>query len=286
MTETAEQNQARPPASAMRVITISREYGSGGGEIAARLATRLGWRLVDHEVVQEVARRLGVTENDAAQRDEQPESLVDQVLRSFRSVDPTPLSLVGIPDVVISPEAHDYALALRETVLTAANAGNVVIIGRGGQAILSGRRDTLHVRIVCPLPLRVAYVAHRESLDRESAQRRVQKKDHDRHRYLRLTHDRHVDDSNLYDITLNTSVLDLDSCVDLIANALQRKGLKIAEPHEALGPGAGLGAYPSAPSDLPAPAPLNAASTAAPAADVGATPPSPQTPGASVEPAT
>src|SRR3954454_15496845 len=50
------------PDAPMRAITISREYGSGGGEIAGRLATRLGWRLVDHEVVVRVARELGVTE--------------------------------------------------------------------------------------------------------------------------------------------------------------------------------------------------------------------------------
>ena len=48
------------PAATIQIVTISREYGSGGGEIAARLAERLGWRLVDHEVIAQVAQALGV----------------------------------------------------------------------------------------------------------------------------------------------------------------------------------------------------------------------------------
>jgi CMP/dCMP kinase len=261
----------------MRAITVSREYGSGGGEIAARLARTLGWRLIDHEVVVEVARRLGVTESDAAQRDEQPESLVDQVLRSFRAVDPTPLSLVGVPDILVTPEAHDYRTALRETVLATAAAGNVVIVGRGSQAILSKRREVLHVRIVAPLAQRILYVSQRESLDPAAAQRRIQKKDHDRQRYLRETHEHSPDDSTLYDIVLNTAVLDLDSCVEIITLAMRRKSQRLALPASGLGPGAGLPAYPGAPEDLPPLAPQNVAAdvTAArdnPAPDTPATP--------------
>jgi len=45
-------------------VTISREYGSGGGEIARRLATRLGWRLVDHEIIVQLAHKLGISEEE------------------------------------------------------------------------------------------------------------------------------------------------------------------------------------------------------------------------------
>jgi len=58
-------DEDRSAISSMRAITISRQYGSGGGEIAARLATRLGWKLIDHEVVVRVAQELGVTEAEA-----------------------------------------------------------------------------------------------------------------------------------------------------------------------------------------------------------------------------
>jgi CMP/dCMP kinase len=57
--------------AAMRAITISREYGSGGGEIAARLARRLGWQLIDHAVIEQTARELGVHETEVQKHDEE-----------------------------------------------------------------------------------------------------------------------------------------------------------------------------------------------------------------------
>ncbi len=267
MSESTEGDNPAAPSTAIRAITISREYGSGGGEIAARLANHLGWRLIDHEVIVEVAHRLGVTEDDAAQRDERAESFVDQILRGFRAVDPTPLSALGVPEFLVSPEAHDYTTALNETVLAAAATGQVVIVGRGAQVILHERRDTLHVRVVAPLEQRILYVAQREGLDRDSAQRRIQKKDHDRQRYLRITHERRVDDLTLYDIALNTAVLDLDSCVNLILLALERKALRVMAPPDELGPGAGVTRYTGVPADLPAlVAPDSASETDQPAA--------------------
>src|SRR3954462_2198038 len=80
--------------SQMRAITISREYGSGGGEVARRLADRLGWHLVDHEVVVNVARALGVSELEAEAHDEHIDTRVSQILQSLgvvSSVVPAPL---------------------------------------------------------------------------------------------------------------------------------------------------------------------------------------------------
>ncbi len=241
-----------PITAEMRAITISRQYGSGGGEIAARLAELLGWRLIDHEVIVEVASRLGVTENDAAQRDERAEGFVDQLLHGIRAVDPAPLSLLSYPNPLTAPQAHDYAFALRETVLSAVTAGQVVIVGRGAQAILHERRDALHIRVVAPLEQRIIYVSRREALDRDAAQRRIQRKDHDRQRYLWATHARRVEDTELYDLILNTAVLDLNSCVDLIAMALQHKARRLALAPDTLGPSAGIRRYPDTPADLPA----------------------------------
>ncbi len=72
--------------SEMRAITISREYGSGGGEIAARLAHRLGWQLIDHEVIVRVAEALGVSEATAEEHDEQADSLTLRILHNLHVV--------------------------------------------------------------------------------------------------------------------------------------------------------------------------------------------------------
>ena len=63
-------NENQQAINAMRAVTISREYGSGGGEIAARLARRLGWQLVDHAIVVQAARELEIPETVVEARDE------------------------------------------------------------------------------------------------------------------------------------------------------------------------------------------------------------------------
>jgi cytidylate kinase len=267
MSESTASASVGAPPPEMRAITISRQYGSGGGEIAVRLAKRLGWRLIDHEVIEEVARRLGVTVDDAAERDERAEGVVDHILRGFRAAEPAPPSLLSFSDPLMAPQAYDYAVALQETLLGVVVAGQAVIVGRGAQALFHERRDTLHVRVIAPLEQRILYVSRREALDHEAAMRRIQRKDHDRQRYLWLTHARRVEDASLYDIILNTSVLDFDSCVDLIALALEREARLLALAPDALGPGANAPLYPGSPSDLPALVPSDA-------------PPGPDQPGA------
>jgi cytidylate kinase len=232
----------------MRAVTISREYGSGGGEIAARLAERLGWQLIDHEVVQQIAQRLGVEEEDAAAHDEHAESWVMQFLTTMQGVGP----MVALPsNLSFPPTEASYTRALRDVVHGAVLAGQTVIVGRGSQIILRERRDTLHVRIVAPLELRIAYVALRENLTRAAAQQRILQRDQERRRYLAATYRAVPDNAHLYDVTLNTSVLDFDGCVDLIACALAAKATRLATPVAALGPaGEHLPPYPSAPVDF------------------------------------
>src|SRR3954469_16080901 len=76
--------------SGMHAITISREYGSGGGEIAARLAKHLGWRLVDHEVVFQVTRAVGVSEAEATEHDEHAAPCPPSSLAPARACPPIP----------------------------------------------------------------------------------------------------------------------------------------------------------------------------------------------------
>src|SRR5258708_20093621 len=87
--------------SQMRAITISREYGSGGGEIATRLARRLGWQLVDHEVVVQVAHDLGVSEAEAEAHDERVEGLVSRILTSIQLFKPPTLVSAPLPALTV-----------------------------------------------------------------------------------------------------------------------------------------------------------------------------------------
>jgi cytidylate kinase len=139
---------------------------------------------------------------------------------------------------------------LRQVVEAAAETGHAVIVGRGSQIILADRRDVLHVRIVAPLQRRIPYVMRREGLDQNAARARIQIKDHDRQRFIQEEYRCRANDPILYDIVINTGILDLDSAVDLILLALQRKATRLSVPTSELGPGTGLPRYPGQPGDI------------------------------------
>jgi CMP/dCMP kinase len=235
--------------AAMRAVTISREYGSGGGEIGARLARRLGWDLVDHEIVAMVAEKMGITLQEAAARDEHAESFFARMLSTMQVTSggvthPRPLS------VPLRELQSTYHQTLTTSVQAAVEEGHVVIIGRGSQVLLAGRRDVLHVRIVAPMAQRITYVALREGVSVDDASLRIRLKDRDRMNYLRTQYHLQSNDPLLYDLTINTAVLGLDSVVELIAAALLAKSTHLETPEQELGPAAGQTRYAGEPADL------------------------------------
>lgn len=239
----AEQNEI----SRMRAITISREYGSGGGEIARRVAQRLAWTLIDHEAVLRIAKELDVSEEEVEAHDECGEGFFTHLLMAMQGVNPS--LYTSVPPEVLT-NAQDYREALFHVISRAAQEGHVVIVGRGSQVLLKDQRDVLHVRVVASIARRIPYIMQREGLDKDTAKKRIHSKDTDRVRYLESAYNCNPTDAHLYDLIINTDVLDLDSAIDLIILALQRKVEKLDVPTEALGPGTGLPRYPGHPFDF------------------------------------
>ena len=111
----------QPNGGEMKAITISRLYGSGGGEIGARLARRLNWHLIDHEIVARVARELGIPEQQAEVQDEYAKGFIARVVSQFVSTVPTaasPVVQVALPD---QTDQDRYQETLRRVVETAAD---------------------------------------------------------------------------------------------------------------------------------------------------------------------
>lgn len=237
--------QGEPGSTRMRAITISREYGSGGGEVAARLARKLGWKLVDHEVVVQVASVMGISEEEAEAHDEHSESLFVRILSNLSGG----LAPVSVPlPLALGPDAYDET---RQKVVEAAVAtGHCVIVGRGAQVLLANRPDVLHVRVVAPLEKRIAYVILREGLDYATAQKRIQAKDRDRANFLSNVHQHNPKDEHLYDLVVNTAVIDLDDMVELLCQALEKKARQINTPPEQLGPATGMSHYAGTPGNF------------------------------------
>jgi cytidylate kinase len=229
----------------------------------------LGWQLVDHAVIEQTARELGVYETDVARHDEEyVEGTLSRILNRIRTMTagafsptasgtPFPLGTPYAASARPPADERAYQETMQDVVRAAANTGHVVIVGRGGQIVLADRREVLHIRVVAPLELRVVYVVRREIPNMDAARARVQERDRARDRYIQTQFHRKPDDPDLYDLVINTAVFSLDGAVDLICQALENKASRLGVPVEELGPAAGLAPYPGkpAPSFIVSPGP-------------------------------
>lgn len=239
-------NDIREVVNEMRAVTISREYGSGGGEIAARLAQRLGWQLIDHAIVESVACMLGTSQEETEAHDEHTQGVLAWLLNVLQYAGPVYAAYVP-PGAAPADEA--YRDAVEEVLRAAAARGHVVIVGRGAQVLLAERRDVLRVRIIAPREQRIACVIQREGLDRRKAAARIRKVERQRTRDLKAKYHRRPADAHLYDLVLNTSSLDPASATNVICLALNHKARRLCAQVGARGPAAGQASPPGRPRD-------------------------------------
>lgn len=183
----------------MAVITISRQMGSLGRQVAEEVARCLNYRIVWREVINEAASRAGVPEVALATIDE--------------------LDLLGLRP---SAEARTaYHKAVHEIMEELARGGDVVIVGRAGQVILRGKPDVLHVRIHAPLELRVKRIAIQHNVALEAARAQALASDKSRTLYLKRYYQVRWDDPDLYDLILNTAHLRVEGSALVICKALE-----------------------------------------------------------------
>ncbi|MFZ2491573.1 MAG: cytidylate kinase-like family protein [Thermoanaerobaculia bacterium] len=196
------------------MVTISREFGSGGGDIAARLAELLEWPLVERELVRRVAERLGVSEQEVAERDEQVAGIAERVGTYLADAFPEML----LPPPPMPRLDHESVRVLVEATLReAAGTPPLVVVGHGAQSIFADRDGTLHARVWAPLEERVGRVARRLGLERNQARARVQREDSAREEYMRRNYG--IDSSHAihYDVIVNTARLDVESAAAALA---------------------------------------------------------------------
>ena len=136
----------------IRVITLEREYGSGGGEIAKQLATRLGWKLWDQLLTEEIARRLDCDCRAVEEHEERRDSVYYRLLKAFMhgsfegSLNAPRLKMV---------DTECVREVVQKILPAVADAGNCVIVGRGSAYYLGRRLDAFHIFIYAPFQERV-----------------------------------------------------------------------------------------------------------------------------------
>ena len=188
----------------MRVITVSREYGAGGGEVAGRLATLLGWELLDHELLHRAAQLEHLPDSELEAVDEQSVSLADR----FR---------------LHSPH-QQYIHGLSEAARQAAAQGNVILVGRGSRQLVGESPAAFHLRLVAPRDWRVRRMAMIEDLSPEQVAGRCLHVDRTRERFTKYFFGPAASLPCRYDLVVNTGRVSIDEVVSLVA-ALVRNEL-------------------------------------------------------------
>jgi cytidylate kinase len=205
-------NRAPPPAApsipASLTIAVSRETGSRGGTIAQRAARKLGWPVYNQElleyIAQEGAFRQGITDNQTPAAAQWVEKQLNVLLREQNL------------------SQHPSIAELARIVLALGAQGECVLIGRGAGCILPAA-STLDVRILAPLPDRIAYMSQRLRLSLEAAAEEVRQRDRQRADFITMHFHRQPSDVYQYDLLLNSSHLGEELCAELIAQAARAK---------------------------------------------------------------
>jgi hypothetical protein len=216
--------------------TISRQLGSEGDLIAARVAAALGLLLVDREYACKAALAIGMPPALLQQlMYEGQHSLAGQIMNSLGSTPSrltdrsatSPQPLEGIFTPMLAPSSislEDGVRTIGRIVTEVADRGNVLILGQGGQMWLRDRKDACHIQVVAPYDLRINRVAARENLSRAAARRRVRVSDQARADYLARYHGVNWLDPLLYHCVVNTGHTSADSAVSLIVHAAKLIG--------------------------------------------------------------
>jgi cytidylate kinase len=182
-----------------RVLTISREYGSGGSEIAALIAESLGWRLLDDALLAEVSRAANVPISEARTFDETIDSWICRLTRPLLGASPdgfSPIAPVHLFDA-------DAEAAFADRVIRNAwDLGGCVVVGRGAQCALRGKTDVFHVFVYASWGERIERVRSRHPSGTDLDEL-LANMDERRLQYVHRHYGENRLDPHLYDLMVN-----------------------------------------------------------------------------------
>ena len=207
------------PTHPIDLITVSREFGSGGSEFAAALGARLGWPVLDRAIVYRVAEQLELDAAVVERLDEHPPTRLSRIAAAMLVLPPELPSAYVAPHEQIGPD--EIAGAVRQVIADAARTPPLVLVGHGAQCLFHGRPGSLHVRLVAPLALRVERLTRRLGCHAAGAAAQARRMDDERGRYVQRHHRRDWNDPLLYDVQLNTGRVAVDAAVELVAGLVR-----------------------------------------------------------------
>lgn len=183
----------------MAIITISRQIGSGGDEVAVRLANELGFTLVDHALLVELLKGQGLSKSDFEELDGEGYGRV----RGDREADQVYVDL--LPTLIADLAAER----------------DMVVLGRGGQCLFRAVPGALHVRVVASTKERATRLMQERGIDEQSAVRLIEESDEARRRFIQFHYGADIDDAAHYDLVLNTDRVSVEAATRLVRLAVE-----------------------------------------------------------------
>ncbi|HYM14880.1 MAG TPA: cytidylate kinase-like family protein [Dehalococcoidia bacterium] len=229
----------------MPVVTVSGSLASGARELAQAVASELRLDYVDQEILVEAAREMGVSVEAVERHDERPSTLGERLAGAMRTLmersasagatDPvgggglqvllarTYGEAAELPAEAPSGQLDDasYLRTLTSVITAVAARGNVVILGRGSQAILQHQPETLHVYVTAPREQRIASLGKRDGISAEDAEKRIRRSDQNREAFHRRYFKVGAENPLLYDLMLHAGRLSEQMMVRLVLTAVQ-----------------------------------------------------------------
>jgi cytidylate kinase len=206
------------------LITVSRQFGAGGSQVARQVAERLGWRLVDNELIEEVAARAGLPREHVAEREERVSTFVERLARTLAAASPDVFPPPDSAGAIVDVAETDLVRITETVVAELAAQGKMVLVGRGAPAVLSREADALHVKLVAPRAFRIQVAAGRLGCAADKAAAVLDQTDRNRARYLREYYRRDWNDPVNYHLTINTGVLGFDGATEVIVARVHAMG--------------------------------------------------------------
>ena len=209
------------------LVTITRQYASGGSEIARLAVQRLsGWTLIDNEFVEQVAELAGLPREEVARREERTPGLLERLARTLAVGAPEMFIATGEHPVPVDTAAEEEAIVktTERVIEEAASEGRVVLVGRGAQAVLATRPNALHVYVVASKPFRRKIAIDRLGVNPAEADKVMQETDAHRDEYVKSHYGRNRQDFTQYDLVLNAERLGFDGAAAVIVAEVTRRG--------------------------------------------------------------
>jgi cytidylate kinase len=201
----------------IRVITLEREYGSGGGEIAAKVASRLGWKLWDHLLTEEIARRLDCDCGAVEEREERRDPVYYRLFKAFMRGSHEGVQNAQRMKMVDADCIRDVVWKILPDI---ADAGNCVIVGRGSAYYLGSRPDAFHVFVYAPFQDKVRRLRARGKSEKEATEL-AETVDRDRADFIRQYFDVEWPERHRFHLMVNSG-LGEEMAVEIILDAVAR----------------------------------------------------------------